>query len=86
MAKGYAGRTVAFEADAVHWDAGRTIEVLLKEIDLADYVITIGRRHGWLSDEALLTSGFVKSGFRTTSTPEYQLWRRAGGFPPTLPH
>ena len=70
VAKGYAGRTVAFEADAVHWDTGRTIEVLLKEIDSADYVITMGRRHGWLSDEALLTSGFVKSGFRTTSTPE----------------
>jgi hypothetical protein len=100
-AKGYAGSTAVFEADAVYWDPNRTMEVVLKEIDSADYVIAM--RHGWLpggkalvtmnfpewatSDDVLLASGFIKSGFRTTSTPVYQLWRRARppGLPPALP-
>jgi hypothetical protein len=88
MAKGYAGRTAVFEADAAYWAPGR-MQAVQKEINSADYVILM--RHGllpggkalvttnfdWGNEEHLLrTSGFTKSNFRTTSTPVYELWRR----------
>jgi hypothetical protein len=88
FAKGYAGRTVVFEGDAVSWDSSRS-QALVKEINSADYVIAW--RHvlllpegkmlvtsmGWgTTAEALQASGFSKSAFRTTSSPEYELWRR----------
>ena len=35
MAKGYAGRTAVFEADAVYWDFAR-MQAIVKEINSAD--------------------------------------------------
>jgi hypothetical protein len=89
-AKGYAGRTAVFEADASNlWHTDR-IASLTKEFESADYVIVM--RHGFLpngqalvstvlgpgtNDEALQASGFIKSQFESTSTPVYELWKRA---------
>ncbi len=103
MAKGYAGRTAVFEAhafglpngDLVDWGTGR-LQAVLKEIDSADYVIMIGQlpdstdpdTQRARQDALLQARGFIKSEFRTTSTPVYELWQRARppGFPPPLPH
>jgi len=99
MAKGYAGRTAVFEEDALGGEdvlgSGapdwRRVQALSKEIDSADYVIVIGRLpedtsmdRQQIRHDTLQASGFVKSEFRTTSTPVYELWRRA--HPPPLPH
>jgi 4-amino-4-deoxy-L-arabinose transferase-like glycosyltransferase len=88
MAKGYAGRTAVFEADAVYWAPSR-MQAVVKEINSADYVIIM--KPGLLPDgNALVTtklawgdkenflraSAFTKANFRTTSTPVYELWRR----------
>lgn len=88
MAKGYAGRTAVFEADAVYWDPAR-MQAVVQEISSADYVIVM--RHGLLpggnalvttnldwgdKEHMLRSSGFIKSAFRTSSTPVYELWRR----------
>lgn len=102
IAKGYAGRTAAFENDAIAastdgWDIAH-LPAMVKEIDSADYVIRIGQLpEGWtwgLPDQqqqqarqdVLRARGFVKSEFRTTSTPVYELWQRARppGTPPLL--
>jgi 4-amino-4-deoxy-L-arabinose transferase-like glycosyltransferase len=88
FAKGYAGRAVGFEGDAVSWDSSRS-QALVKEINSADYVIAWRRvlllpggkmlvtSMEWgTTDDVLQASGFTKSAFRTTSSPEYELWRR----------
>jgi 4-amino-4-deoxy-L-arabinose transferase-like glycosyltransferase len=88
-AKGYAGRTAVFEADAVHWDPSRT-QALLNEIDSGDYVITmhhgllpggkvlVASPLGWgMTDDVLQGRGFMRIAFRTTSTPVYELWQRS---------
>lgn len=94
IAKGYAGRTAAFEDDAGAestdgWDIAH-LPAMVKEIDSADYVIVI--EQSWqttphIRQVMLQASGFIKSEFRTTSTPVYELWQRARppGTPP-LPH
>jgi hypothetical protein len=91
MAKGYAGRTAVFESDAIglaaagvagsDWGTGR-VQAVLKEIDSADYVITV-MPDGASPDtpqarqDLLQAHGFIKSEFRTTSSPVYELWQRA---------
>jgi len=77
IAKGYAGRTAVFEADAVHWDLNRS-DALIREIDSADYVITMQNELWWVvvKDDVLKARGFVKSTFKTTSCSVYELWRR----------
>jgi hypothetical protein len=89
MAKGYAGRTAAFEADAVYWDPDR-IQGVIQEVDSADFVIVmrhgrmpdgnvlVSTKLGWGTNEKVLqASGLTKREFRTTSTQVYELWHRA---------
>ena len=79
-AKGYAGRTAVFEADASGWRFGRQ-NPLVKEVDGADYVITLQHLRspaGMRMPANLLRSrGFEEARFQTTSSPVYVLWRRA---------
>ncbi len=87
MAKGYAGRTAVFEADAVEWSPNR-LQALVKELRSADYVIAmqpgspnekalVTTPLRWDEERLLETSGFTRSTFRTVSTPVYELWRHA---------
>jgi hypothetical protein len=88
IAKGYAGRTAVFEADATYWNFDHS-QALTREIRSADYVITM--THGitrdgralvatavglGLTEDLLRVNGFEKSAFKTTATPVYVLWRR----------
>jgi hypothetical protein len=89
LAKGYAGRSSLFESDAVHLDDwGDRAPAMLKEIDSADYMIVI-MPDGTSPDahqnrqDLLQPLGFLKSEFRTTSTPVYELWKRVR--PPGTP-
>jgi 4-amino-4-deoxy-L-arabinose transferase-like glycosyltransferase len=79
MAKGYAGRTAVFEADAVYWDINRS-QAFVREIDSADYVIALRQAHIWpdwgTTDEVLQARGFAKVAFQTTSPSVYELWQR----------
>jgi len=88
-AKGYAGRTADFEAGSVHYDVRRVAQALSSEIDSADYVIVMrpvllpdgkvlaSMVIGWGTPDELQARGFIKIGFRTTSTPVYELWQRS---------
>jgi 4-amino-4-deoxy-L-arabinose transferase-like glycosyltransferase len=79
MAKGYAGRTLNFEADATQYNLNRS-QALQKEIQSADYVIAMRGSYyeviGWDWDNVLKSAGFTKSRFSTTSSSVYELWRR----------
>ena len=90
MAKGYAGRSAVFQADAVRWVPAR-IEPLIEEVASADWVILMTPVHvvpgkptnpvligldWWPRDEVLRRAGFKRVAFKTTSDPLYQLWQK----------
>lgn len=78
MAKGYAGRTAVFEADAVYGDPAR-LQAIVKEVNSADYVIAVQGAYilYWEHKYHLLqASGLTKSVFPSGSPLAYELWRR----------
>jgi hypothetical protein len=84
-AKGYAGRTGVFEADAVSWNFSR-MGAVVKEINSADYVILMrrglpgvlttdldwGDREHWLR-----SSGFNRESVGPFPSPSFELWHKA---------
>lgn len=80
-AKGYAGTTMVFEADAVKWDRNQT-QALRKELTSADYVVTIrggtvsGDPDWWLKEQVLYDSGFTPMEIPNVRSSVYQLWSR----------
>jgi hypothetical protein len=90
LAKGYAGRSAVFQADAVRWMPTR-IDPLIEEIASADWVILIAvppvvtgkatkqvlnRLDWWPREEVLNRLGFKLATLKSTSDPFYQLWRK----------